>query len=495
MFGVWDWVVVAAYIAGTTMIGHHLKGKQKTTRDFFLGGRSLPWYAVTASTIATTISAITFIGVPALVYAADGNFVYLQLALGGVIARILVARYLVPLYYEKEFYSPYEYMSDRLGDVVGRITAGMFFLGGILGQGVRVYATALVLELMTGWSLAESIVLIATFAVLWTWMGGIAAVIWTDFVQFFILVFGGVAALVFVTSALPEQWTTLISVGQEAGKFTTFDFSTDPRVAFTFWAALIAMPFQNVAVYGTDHLFVQRLLCCKNQKEAQKAVLWSTVGELVPVLMLMVGVGLFAFYQFNPLPSELAALVEEKGDRIFPAFIISEIPTGLKGLLIAAILSAAISSLDSILAALSQISLTMFYKPFIEPEADETRLLKISRLFIIFWGAILALMAWQFSASKLDIVTLAFSMTTYTWGPMLGLFILSVLAKRYRVAGTGKSVLLSIVLVLLINEPQLLNPVFGTMFDSPLLAWPWLFPIGTLCCVAASLRGQLNLPR
>ncbi len=495
MFGFWDWVVVAAYIAGTTMIGHHLKGKQKTTRDFFLGGRSLPWYAVTASTIATTISAITFIGVPALVYAADGSFVYLQLALGGVIARILVARYLVPLYYEKEFYSPYEYMSDRLGDVVGRITAGMFFLGGILGQGVRVYATALVLELMTGWSLAESIVLIATFAVLWTWMGGIAAVIWTDFVQFFILVFGGVAALVFVTSALPEQWTTLISVGQEAGKFTTFDFSTDPRVAFTFWAALIAMPFQNVAVYGTDHLFVQRLLCCKNQKEAQKAVLWSTLGELVPVLMLMVGVGLFAFYQFNPLSSALAALVAEKGDRIFPVFIISEIPTGLKGLLIAAILSAAISSLDSILAALSQISLTMFYKPFIEPEANETRLLKISRLFIIFWGAILALMAWQFSASKLDIVTLAFSMTTYTWGPMLGLFILSVLAKRYRVAGTGKSVVLSIMIVLLINEPQILNPVFGTMYDSPLLAWPWLFPIGTLCCVAASLRGRLNLPR
>jgi len=495
MFGFWDWVVVAAYIAGTTMIGHHLKGKQKTTRDFFLGGRSLPWYAVTASTIATTISAITFIGVPALVYAADGSFVYLQLALGGVIARILVARYLVPLYYEKEFYSPYEYMSDRLGDVVGRITAGMFFLGGILGQGVRVYATALVLELMTGWSLTESIVLIATFAVLWTWMGGIAAVIWTDFVQFFILVFGGVAALVFVTSALPEQWATLISVGQEAGKFKTFDFSTDPRVAFTFWAALIAMPFQNVAVYGTDHLFVQRLLCCKNQQEAQKAVLWSTLGELVPVLMLMVGVGLFAFYQFNPLSSGLAVLVEEKGDRIFPAFIMSEIPTGLKGLLIAAILSAAISSLDSILAALSQISLTMFYKPFIEPEANETRLLKISRLFIIFWGIMLALMAWQFSASKLDIVTLAFSMTTYTWGPMLGLFILSVLAKRYRVAGTGKSVLLSIVIVLLINEPQILNPVFGTTYDSPLLAWPWLFPIGTLCCVAASLRGRLNLPR
>lgn len=490
MFGAWDWAVVAAYIIGTTIVGHRLKGRQKSTRDFFLGGRNLPWYAVSASTIATTISAVTFIGVPALVYAKEGSFVYLQLALGGVIARILVARFLVPLYYEKEFYSPYEYMTDKLGAVVGRVTAGMFFLGGILGQGVRVYATALVLELITGWSMMTSIAVIAMFSILWTWMGGIAAVIWTDFVQFFILIFGGIAALIYVTNALPEQWDSLIAVGSQAGKFHTFDFSTDPRVAFTFWAALIAMPFQNVAVYGTDHLFVQRLLCCRDQKEAQKAVLWSTLGELVPVLMLTVGVGLFVFYEFYPLSGDLAMLVDERGDRIFPAFIITEIPTGLRGLLIAGILSAAISSLDSILAALSQISLTMFYKPFIEPTADESRLLRISRLFVIFWGVVLAVMAWQFSASKLDIVTLAFSMTTYTWGPMLGLFLLSMVANRFRVAGIGWSVLLSIVIVLLINEPEILNPLFGTAYASPLLAWPWLFPIGALCCFLTALRGR-----
>jgi SSS family solute:Na+ symporter len=490
LFGTWDWLIVGAYIVGTTAVGHYLKGKQHSTRDFFLGGRSLPWYAVTASTIATTISAITFIGVPALVFAADGNFAYLQLAIGGVIARILVARFLVPLYYEKEFYSPYEYMEDRLGPVVGRITAGMFFLGGILGQGVRVYATALVLELITGWNLTESIVLIAMFSVLWTWMGGIAAVVWTDFVQFFILIIGGIAALIFVTDALPDQWATLVEVGREADKFRTFDFSTDPRVAFTFWAALIAMPFQNVAVYGTDHLFVQRLLCCRNQREAQKAVLWSILGELVPVLMLTVGVGLFAFYQFHELSPTLAALVSERTDRIFPAFIISEIPTGLRGLLIAGILSAAISSLDSILAALSQISLTMFYKPFVEPDASEAKLLRVSRLFVIFWGAVLATMAWQFSASELDLVTLAFSMTTYTWGPMLGLFLLSMVSRRWQVAGVGKSVIASILLVLFINEPQLVNPLFGTVYSTPLLAWPWLFPIGAACCFMLSIRGR-----
>ncbi len=492
MFSAWDWAIVGAYIIGTTLVGHRLKGRQHSTRDFFLGGRSLPWYAVTASTIATTISAVTFIGVPALVYAANGNFVYLQLALGGVIARYLVARFLVPLYYEKEFYSPYDYMEDRLGPVVGRITAGMFILGGILSQGVRVYATALVLELVTGWSLTESIILIALFSVLWTWLGGIAAVIWTDFVQFFILVAGGIAALVFVTGALPDNWNTLVDVGQQAGKFTVLDFSMDPRIEFTFWAAVIAMPFQNTAVYGTDHLFVQRLLCCRNQQEAQRAVLWSNVGELVPALMLTVGAGLFAFYEFHSLPPELAGLVAERGDRIFPAFIISEIPTGLKGLLIAGILSAAISSLDSILAALSQISLTMFYKPYVNPEASEAHLLKVSRLFVIIWGAVLAAMAWQFSASQLALVTLAFSMTTYTLGPMLGLFLLSMVTRRYRIVGIGRAVILSIVVVLLINEPEIMNPLFGTVFAAPLLAWPWLFPIGASCCFLAAIRGRLR---
>ena len=168
MFSPIDWIVVAIYIGFTTWIGHHLKGQQETPRDFFLGGRRVPWYAVSASIIATTISAVTFIGVPAIIYASGGNFTYLQLAIGGILARILIARYLIPRYYEQEFYSPYDFMTDRLGPDIGRLTAGMFILGGILGQSVRVFATALVLELLTGWSMGISILVIALFAILWT---------------------------------------------------------------------------------------------------------------------------------------------------------------------------------------------------------------------------------------------------------------------------------------------------------------------------------------
>ena len=493
MFSTIDWTIVGLYIVITTWIGHRLKGQQTSTRDFFLGGRTIPWYAVSASIIATTISAITFIGVPAIAFAAGGNFTYLQLALGGIIARLLIARYLLPRYYEREYYSPYDFMSDRLGPVVGRVTAGLFMVGGVLGQSVRVYATALVIELLTSWSMGQSILVIAAVAILWTWMGGVAAVIWTDVVQFIVLVLGAIGALFVILTTLPDGWNTLQASGYAADKFKLLDFTSDPRVAFTFWAALFALPFQGVAVYGTDHLFTQRLMCCKNVLEARKALLWSIVGECIPALMLIVGVGIFAFYNLYPLDPSLAALVEEKRDRIFPVFILNEMPAGMKGLLIAGVLSAAISSLDSILAALSQISVTMFYRPFIKPGESEFHYLSASRVLVIFWGLLLALTAWQLSQSQGDLITLAFSMTTYTLGPMLGLFILSLLSTRLRVGGIAPAVCISVLGVLILNEPELFTAIIDHSYTSPPLAWPWLFPIGTLVCVALAIRGRRNV--
>ena len=492
MFSTIDWTVVGLYIALTTWIGHRQKGLQQTTHDFFLGGRNIPWYAVSASIIATTISAVTFIGVPAITYAAGGNFTYLQLALGGILARLLIAHFLLPRYFEGNYYSPYDFMSDRFGAVTGRITAGLFMIGGVLGQSVRVYATALVIELLTGWSMGHSILVIAAFAILWTWMGGVAAVIWTDVVQFFVLVIGALAALFLITTALPDGWSSLLSFGQTAEKFRLLDFTTDPRVAFTFWAALLGLPFQGVAVYGTDHLFTQRLMCCRNAQEARKALLWSILGECIPALMLLVGVGLFAFYSLYPLDSPLAQLVSEKGDRILPIFILSEMPVGMKGLLIAGVLSAAISSLDSILAALSQISMTMFYRPFIKSDGTEAHYLSMSRFLVVIWGALLGLTAWQFSQSTGDLITLAFSMTTYTLGPMLGLFILSLLSARYRVSNITPAVCVSVLVVLVVNEPELFTGVIEHSFRSPLLAWPWLFPIGTLVCIGLAIRAPLT---
>ena len=216
------------------------------------------------------------------------------------------------------------------------------------------------------------------------------------------------------------------------------------------------------------------------------------MGECIPALMLLVGVGLFTFYSLHPLDSPLAQLVSEKGDRIFPIFILSEMPVGLKGLLIAGVLSAAISSLDSILAALSQISITMFYRPFIKSNGTEAHYLSMSRFLVVIWGALLGLTAWQFSQSTGDLITLAFSMTTYTLGPMLGLFILSLLSALYRISHITPAVCLSVLVVLTVNEPELFTGIIQHSFQSPLLAWPWLFPIGTLVCIGLAIRAPLK---
>ena len=480
MFSLIDWLVVGIYLLGTTVLGHRLRGPQADTKDFFLGNRDVPWQAVTASSVATTISAVTFISVPALVYADGGNLVYLQFALAGIISRIIVAYWLLPRYYQELYFSPYDYTSQRLGSWPGRLASLLFLVGGVLGQGVRVYAPALVLELLTGWALSQSILLIGVFSILWTWMGGIRTVIWTDVVQFFLLVGSALFVLVFVLGKVDQSLSEVLNLASVAGKLDLVDWSTDPRVAMTFWAALLAMPFQNVAVYGTDQLFVQRLLCCRDEKAARKAVLWSTIGEIVPMIMLAVGLVLYAFYQQYPMSSQYSALVTERSDRVFPVFILSELPTGIRGLMIAGLLSAAISSLDSILAALSQIT----YRLLFSNRINLGSAVDISRAIVLFWGLVLCLMAYAMADSRLNLIDLAFTMTTYTYGPLLGVMIMSMMGMRrgYLVLPAA---LMSIVLVVIVNHPGLILPL--ETVAEPLFAWPWLFPMGTLCCLLLAM--------
>jgi solute:Na+ symporter, SSS family len=484
MFSLIDWLVVGLYLVGTTVLGHRLRGPQANTRDFFLGNRDVPWQAVTASSVATTISAVTFISVPALVYADGGNLVYLQFAVAGIISRIIVAYWLLPRYYQDLYFSPYDYASKSLGSWAGRFASMLFLVGGVLGQGVRVYATALVLELLTGWALSQSIMLIGLFSILWTWMGGIRTVIWTDVVQFFVLIGSALFVLAFILGKVDQSWSEIINLAGASGKLDLVDWSTDPRVAMTFWAALLAMPFQNVAVYGTDQLFVQRLLCCRDEKAARKAVLWSTIGEIVPMVMLAVGLVLYAFYQQYPMANEFSILVAERGDRVFPVFIISELPAGIRGLMIAGLLSAAISSLDSILAALSQIT----YKLLFSNRIKFVAAVDISRAIVLLWGLVLCLMAYAMADSRLNLIDLAFTMTTYTYGPLLGVMVMSMVGMRrgYLVIPAA---LVSIILVVVLNHPGLVLP--SKADASPLLAWPWLFPIGTISCLLVAYSSDL----
>lgn len=468
-FTVWDWLTLVGYLAFTTWIGHHFAGKQASIRDFFLAGRSLPWPAVTGSIIATSISGVTFVGVPAMVFAANGNFMFLQAGIGSILARLIIARWFIPAFYEKEIFSPYDFMGNRLGPAVGVFTTILFFIGAILGQSARVFLTAIVLEAVTGWPIFYSVIAIGLFAIVWTWMGGMATVIWTDVVQFFLFVFGGLLALFYILAMLPMSPMQAFGVAADYEKLTVWNFTADPRVAFTLWTAILAWPFLNLAAYGTDQLNAQRFFCCRNQRDASKAIVLSCLSELITLLMLCIGALLFVYYQVHPMDQVVASAVSERNDRVFPIFIIQEMPPGIAGLIIAGIFAAAISSLDSILAALSQTSMTTFYKPFVSGRSD-AYYVQISRVMVLLWGIVLSAVAYAYSRLPEDIgiVGLVFQAASYTVGPMLGIFLLALLPVGRDARGLWVGVPLSLLLT-----PFTLKMLYGRFEEGSILPSEW----------------------
>lgn len=472
-----DWAIVAAYFALVTLIGHRVSGRQGDTREYFLGSRSLPWYAVAASIVATAVSGVTFIGVPSIVFAQGGDFRYLQFCLAGLISKAILGQWILPRLYEKHYASPYDFIREKLGPVFGKLSAVLFFIGAVLGQGVRVYAVALVLELLTGLNFAGCVFLGVGFAALSTMLGGIRAVVWSDVVQFLMFVAGGVIAVLFVTQSYPGGFAGLLGAAEAAGKTRVLEWSTDPRVNFTFWAAVFAMPFQNLAAYGTDQLNTQRMLCCRSVREARLALYVSNFGELVVVLFLLVGVALWGFYEFNPLDPAFASLVASNADRIFPAFILAEMPIGLRGFMVAALFAAAMSS--PVLSALAETSLTMFHDGQRDGTLGEQRAVFLSRVLVVAWAVVLGGFALLLAGTDEGLVPLAFAMTAYTYGPMLGLFLLALFVPKERIRSAPLGVGVAVLAVLLVHNAALL----GLTAERELVAFPWLFPLGVLLCV------------
>ena len=469
-FTIVDWSIVFGYLLLTTWVGHAMRGKQGTIKDFFLGGRSLPWPAVSGSIIATEISGVTFIGVPGTLFALHGDFTYLQWAAGSIIARIIVAAFFVKIYFQREIYSPYDYMGIRLGNGVKVLATIFFTIGSILGQSVRVLVAAIPLKVVTGMNIEWCIIIIGIFAIGWTLMGGMRTVIWTDVMQFLLFVIGGVIALFWLINGISGGWTGMIETAQEFGRTRMIDprFGIGPELKFTLWVALFAVPFQNLGIFGVDQLMAQRMFCCKSAKDAGKAIIFSSIGQLVTVLMLLIGAALFVNYHQNGFTDqEISTIFDVSGEKIqevreeaqyaehpvtenssqvpvpgsyegkgksgyiFPVWIVNALPVGLSGLILAGIFAAAISSLDSILAALSQTTLSLIYSP----EKNQTiltakQLMSRSRFLVVIWGVVLTGFTLLLSvAQNIPILPLAFGMTTYTVGPMLGIFVCSILGK------------------------------------------------------------------
>lgn len=489
-----DWAILIGYLLLTTLVGHLLRGKQSSIKDFFLAGRSLPWPAVCASIIATEISALTFIGVPGIVFAAGGDFTYLQWAIGSVVARLIVGIWFTKVFYAKEIYSPYDYMAAQLGPGVKELTTAMFTLGTILGQSVRVLVTALILKTVTPFGMTESIVVISVFAIIWTLMGGMTTVIWTDAMQFCLFLFSGLLALFWMVSGLNGGWSQFFDVAGAAGKLNLVNLSTDPDVQFTLWVALIAMPFQNLAAFGTDQLNAQRMFCCRNAADARKAIIASCFSQVITILMLMVGAALFVWYQQHPpTPAESAAFADD-ADNVFPVWITTVLPPGITGLVLAGAFAAAISSLDSALAALSQTTLSVIHGNRPLDEGDAPKLMRQSRLVVVGWGILLAAAAFVLYAIKtygnIDILSLAFGMVAYTYGPMLGIFFLALARIPARIEGLWLGVGLSLLLTAIVRpDVYVILKSVGLITAEhmtaarPAISFVWLYPVTCLLTV------------
>ncbi|MFH1067321.1 MAG: sodium/solute symporter [bacterium] len=489
-----DWGVIVAYLALTTWIGHYFKGKQANIRDFFLGGRKLPWPAVSGSIIATEISALTFIGVPGMVFAVNGNFTYLQWAIGSTVARFIVGWWFVRVFYEREIYSPYDYMESRLGFGVKQLTTFLFFLGSILGQSVRLLVTAIILQTVSGLNFQVCILVISVFAIFWTLMGGMTTVIWTDVVQFFVFTFSGILALVCIVASLDGGFGQFWSVGWEAGKFRLFDLTTNPAVEFTLWVGILAMPFQNMAAFGTDQLNAQRMFCCRNASDAAKAIIFSNFAQVMTMLMLFVGAGLFVYYQQHPPTAAMAKLFSDGCDYVFPVWITTVLPAGVRGLVLAGAFAAAISSLDGVLTALAQTSLSLFYRGF--ESHDHAKMVRVSRWAVALWGVALTLAALGLNHMRgnINMISLAFGMVSYTYGPMLGIFLLSLFFRDIRLKGLWLGLVISILLTLWVR-PDIYTILknFGyitaeqaTLWQ-PQLSYAWLYPITCFLTMSCGL--------
>lgn len=465
-FNLGSWGVIVVYILLTTWIGHKLSGKQATIRDFFLGGRKMPWYAVSGSIIATELSAMTLVGAPAFLWAATGNMTYAVLAIGTILARIVVGYVFVPKYYEQEIYSPYEYIGNQLGHHANRVTSFLFMLGGILGQGTRVLLTAVVLQVVTGLNIYACIWVVGIVSVIWTWMGGITTVIWTDVIQFIVFTFSAILTLVIVgmefhTVDGQSGIGVIIDLASREGKFQVFNWEFDLRMNYTIWAALIASTIGSLAAYGTDQMMVQRCFCCKGPKEARRAIIWSSVSQILMLICLLMGVGLWAYYQRSGLPDTPNAWeafqINENPNRLVPVFIRFRVHWFFGGLMVAGIFAAAISSLDSILAALAQQTMAWIKKMAGHEHGDASDV-RQSRLFVILWAIILCGMASLFhlmADNATLLIELALSVVGYVQGGILGAFLLALIpVARRKAAGLEYAAALSVMTIFAITRHE-----------------------------------------
>lgn len=434
-----DLAIIAAYLAGITIFGLHFRKQKRTLKDYFLADKNIPWWAISLSIVAAETSTLTIISIPGLAY--DTNFCFLQLVIGYLVGRVIISFLLIPHYFRGELFTAYQLIERRFGQRLRSLTAGLFLITRAAAEGVRVYAVAIIVGIALSSFLSglsdfhrdvAAIGIVTLLTLIYTFEGGMAAVIWTDVVQMGIYVGGTIVGFFTVLHLVPGGWTTIHQIAGTAGKFRIFDFSLDFYKTYTFWAGLIGGAFLTTASHGTDQLIVQRLLAARTQKQSQIALISSGVAVFFQfTLFLLVGAMLYAFYHLFP-----PAVAFVKTDRIFPTYIVTQMPHGISGLLIAAILAAAMSNLSAALNSLSSTTVIDFYTR-LNPDSSENRRVFLSRVATVIWGIVLFGLA-ILSRSGGRVVEMGLSIASVAsvaYGALLGVFLLGVLTKRASESG------------------------------------------------------------
>lgn len=483
-----DLALVVAYLVGITIFGLRFRKRgDRSLRSYFLADRNLPWWAIMLSIVAAETSTLTIISIPGLAW--TGDFGFLQLALGYIVGRIMICILFLPRYFRGELLTAYQVVGQRFGARLQKCTALLFLAMRAAAEGVRVFAVAIVVGVAIGTGDIVSIAILTALTLLYTFEGGLAAVIWTDVAQLLLYVVGALAALAIICHKIPGGWDGLITSAAAAHKLNMLHFSWSVAQTYTFQAGVIGGCFLTLASHGTDQLMVQRLLAAKNLFESRLAIVASGLVVFVQfTLFLFIGAGLWVFYGHGAHPPATGA------DRIFPAFIVNELPAGIAGLMIAAILAAAMSSLSASLSSLTSSSMVDFYLPR-HPEMPERARGRMSRAMTVGWTLVLFALA-MLSRHSPHVLVLGLSIASVLWGAMLGVFLLGTLSRRAGERGTiiGMIAGLTVNLLLWVQPRSLTYSIVGHTIVIPKIAWTWWVLIGSLTTCIVGYTASLLLP-
>ena len=475
-----DLTVILLYLVGITWFGARFRHSQKTLRDYFLGGRTTPWWAIAFSIVSAETSTLTVIGTPALAF--SGNLGFLQVVLGYLLARIVISILFLPHYFRGEMYTAYELMKVRFGERIRRLTAGLFLLLRALAEGVRVFAISIVISIVLGTGELASILLIVCLTLFYTFEGGMTAVIWTDVIQMLLYIGGAIVSFFVILGHIPGGWSHVAEVASAAGKLQIFDFSFSLSAeyfsrTYTFWAGVIGGCFLTTASHGTEQLLVQRLLSARSQRESRLALLasWAVIFFQF-TLFLLIGLILYVHYSESNLqpPKPL--------DRLYPDFVWNNLPPGVAGLIIAAILAAAMSNLSAALNSLASTTIMDFYRGFRGSSGStegDRHALRLGRIATVAWGAVLfaiGLVARKWGS----VLEAGLSIASVLYGALLGVFLLGVLTRRTGENAAIVGMIAGLVVMLYVKT-------------STSIAWTWYVVIGTSITFAVGVLSSFVL--